>query len=587
MARCTQQFVKNRFAKNHGYLILALLVVAAWIPKNAAANWLDDVDYTHLVNRLGSNTPRGVDVPISQVEALQGSIWYFPDTIPPTNPQFTAGTDPLDPQEAINFIDGTGGGINGVSSHAANSVGRNFYGNETSLAGGANEVTIYEAGHWLRTILLHSTGTNRDPKTQNFRVQNFSWVSLDNTPSKEDTSRDVLQRFDFLVDRDNITAVVGLGNVTAPLPHYLAHSYNAIAVGRSDGSHSTGPTYVNLYGTGRTKPDIVAPLGSTSAATAAVSSAATMLHGIVAGPEAAPEAAQSEVIKAMLLAGATKQDETESGLNNWSHTPTQPLDSHYGAGELNIYNSYLTTLGGQTAGSTDNTGALVETINSHGWDYQTVAPGEELFYNLEIPDGSTATELSVFLTWNAEIIDIDDRIYFEGELQTLSNLDLTLYDSTAAFMDMQIDQSISPDDNVEHIYQTDLGPGTYTLKVSTDTARNFGLAWRLNTSFDEISADFDENGNVDGRDFLAWQRGYGTLLGASHVDGDADGDTDVDREDLAFLQESFGSPAVSPLAFAAVPEPGTLILALLAILVLIFHAAGHRNLLWSAIRRSL
>ena len=140
---------------------------------------------------------------------------------------------------------------------------------------------------------------------------------------------------------------------------------------------------------------------------------------------------------------------------------------------------------------------------------------------------------------------------------------------------------------MEHIYETNLDPGTYTLKVSTDSSRDFGLAWRLNTLFDEFSADFDEDDDIDGSDFLAWQRGYGTLLGATHADGDADGDRDVDRDDLAILQDSFGSPAAAPLAFAAVPEPGTLILALLATLALLFHTAGHRNLFWSAIRRSL
>ena len=51
------------------------------------------------------------------------------------------------------------------------------------------------------------------------------------------------------------------------------------------------------------------------------------------------------------------------------------------------------------------------------------------------------------------------------------------------------------------------------------------------------TADFDEDGDVDGRDFLAWQRGFGK---ASPVlaDGDANADESVDGVDLGNLAES-------------------------------------------------
>jgi hypothetical protein len=57
------------------------------------------------------------------------------------------------------------------------------------------------------------------------------------------------------------------------------------------------------------------------------------------------------------------------------------------------------------------------------------------------------------------------------------------------------------------------------------------------------SADFDVDGDVDGRDFLAWQRGFG--IAAPHavkLDGDADDDTDVDGNDLAIWQDQYGDP---------------------------------------------
>jgi CSLREA domain-containing protein len=55
------------------------------------------------------------------------------------------------------------------------------------------------------------------------------------------------------------------------------------------------------------------------------------------------------------------------------------------------------------------------------------------------------------------------------------------------------------------------------------------------------SADFDGDGDVDGRDFLSWQRGYG-LVGAAAtlVRGNADFDTDVDGNDLSIWQDQYG-----------------------------------------------
>lgn len=57
--------------------------------------------------------------------------------------------------------------------------------------------------------------------------------------------------------------------------------------------------------------------------------------------------------------------------------------------------------------------------------------------------------------------------------------------------------------------------------------------------------DFDSDGDVDGSDFLAWQRGFGTLA-ASKSDGDANSDGNVNTVDLAMWQSAYGD--VSTLA---------------------------------------
>jgi hypothetical protein len=75
--------------------------------------------------------------------------------------------------------------------------------------------------------------------------------------------------------------------------------------------------------------------------------------------------------------------------------------------------------------------------------------------------------------------------------------------------------------------------------------------------------DFDQDGDVDGRDFMAWQRGFGS--GDSLEDGDANWDDKVDHEDLVIWQKLYlgdDNPALN-----AVPEPATVLMAALAALM--------------------
>jgi hypothetical protein len=74
------------------------------------------------------------------------------------------------------------------------------------------------------------------------------------------------------------------------------------------------------------------------------------------------------------------------------------------------------------------------------------------------------------------------------------------------------------------------------------------------------SADFDRDVDVDGRDFLTWQRGHG-MASPLQSQGDADFDGTVDGADLVIWQESYGSPL---MAINAVPELGSLLLSLIS-----------------------
>lgn len=539
----------------------------------SAATWEDEVGYTLLKTRLRENLPLGDGGVISQVEAENSLDTYQVDQ---SNSQFTEDDDPFD--VPINLVVKSGGEGGPTSGHATSTVGAPFYGNTASMAPGANNIELYEANHWLSSVLKYNSTSA--PTAQPYRVQNHSWVSLRGIGT-DAQDQSALRRFDYLIETGDMTAVVGTNNYNPAKPKTLEHSrllipsYNAIAVGRSDGNHSRGMT-TSFYGPGRYRPDIVVPRPSdapnpsatTSRATATVSSAATLLADVGEGTDAA----RSETIKALLLAGATKREfvgfiDPATGLeNSWARTSTQPLDDLFGAGELNIYNSYLSHLGGQQAGSET---APAGAVGSYGWDYQdfkTNSTVGDLYYNFEIPVGSTADELSIILAWNAKITDTPDAGF--TPIDSLQNLDLRLFDSTTTFLGTQIDSSVSTDHNVEHIYQESLGPGVYTLVVSGAANWDFGLAWRTATLFDEISADFNEDGYVDGNDLMAFQRHVGTLINATHADGDADGDGDVDELDLQYWREG-RMPAPPPppevqAAAASVPEPASLALAVTA-----------------------
>ncbi|BBO35646.1 hypothetical protein PLANPX_5258 [Lacipirellula parvula] len=90
------------------------------------------------------------------------------------------------------------------------------------------------------------------------------------------------------------------------------------------------------------------------------------------------------------------------------------------------------------------------------------------------------------------------------------------------------------------------------------------------------NADFNSDGKVDGKDFLAWQRGFGVNSGATLAQGDANGDGAVNAADLTVWKGQFGVPA--QIAAAAVPEPHSIALASAAFgLIAVARRRGARR----------
>jgi hypothetical protein len=95
-----------------------------------------------------------------------------------------------------------------------------------------------------------------------------------------------------------------------------------------------------------------------------------------------------------------------------------------------------------------------------------------------------------------------------------------------------------------------LGNGKWSLIGVVDSGDEGANVVVSFTASAIASADFNRDGEVDGADFLAWQRGLGKTVGAKLEEGDADRDGDVDADDLNVWRAQQPAPPA-----AAVPEP--------------------------------
>ncbi|MEM8946824.1 MAG: endonuclease [Planctomycetota bacterium] len=201
---------------------------------------------------------------------------------------------------------------------------------------------------------------------------------------------------------------------------------------------------------------------------------------------------------------------------------------------------------------------------------------------------------------NQDLLVHDFGTIAEGSTSPMFEFDIFNLESTLGFTaGLQLDQIVGFGDALA--FQTDFssllsgtpvvaGSGaTVSATLNTSVPGEFSSSYLLSFSDEDLpgasalgtievmlsgtveaavseTADFNEDGDVDGSDYLAWQRGL--AAGATLAEGDSNGDMTVDSLDLSFWRDQYASVAATR-AIASVPEPSAAVLLLAAMLLLL------------------
>lgn len=496
------------------------------------ADYKDDIGHTRLANELGASLPTGAGINVSQSEADTDGVYGAP---------FAALPDASDSRFSGKTINNITANNDSISGHAT-SVGSYFYGN-TGMASGITQIDAYEANGWMvADYLYYSSGWQ--PLISSSRIANHSWVGNVTDPA---VASELLRRLDWVIETDEFLQFVGVRNSIGTNYNLFSAAYNAIAVGCSDGIHSTGsPSVDSTYVAGRTRTEIVAPRSTSSSATPVVAATAALLvetahstPGLSNGStsnrngDTIYNAERSETVRAALLAGADRYTRNQSpnsddgviaDIIDYRSTGNQSvngLDSRYGAGQVNAYNSYQIIAAGEQ-NSLEDDGASAGSISQYGFDYDPSFGGNNNGIATYYFSTTTPAMFHASLVWN---LDIDGgRLRSFNESAVLHDLDLYLYDVTGT--QVELIRSESTIDNSENIWLPLSANRNYMLRVTRKGSFDwdYALAWRLTT-------------DTDGDTFVDEQDNCPVNTNADQLDSDGDGigdacDTDIDDDGI-------------------------------------------------------
>jgi hypothetical protein len=439
------------------------------------ASVLDDIGVTVL--RAVTTNADGSGIRVAQPEA--GLDTNNPPMIWQVNPAAVG-----QPTNLFTYISVNGSSSNypnflGSESGHADSVADNFYGIPGGVATNVAHVDNYDANEFVQvsesvtpistnyTVSLPAANINDPVVSQSFT---FGSVPVNEQQAIDLAYDNYAAQFNTLF----ISAANNGGPVSPP-----GTAYNCISVGAYGGGSSFGPTIDN----GRAKPDITAPAGETSFSTPFVAGAAAVLMQAALrgdGGDDTNSAFAIQTIKALLLNGAIKPAD-------WTNNSPSPLDTRYGAGVLNVFNSYEQLAGGKHGYIVSNsvitnsphlpTGAAGTVGALSGWDFNTNSSSattdgvNHYYFNVTNNLNGAKFTVTATLVWNRH-----------RNKTGINNLDLFLYDAVSSNL---VACSTSLVDNVEHIFVPQLPQGRYDLQVlkkggTTVTASEpYALAWEF------------------------------------------------------------------------------------------------------------
>jgi len=346
----------------------------------------------------------------------------------------------------------------GVESSHGERVANYFYSVWYGMATNVLHVDNYDADYYITNYLA-----NYDP-AQNDLVVNQSYTYGFLSVADQEQVDSMYDNYEEMY-RTLFVSAVG-GGPTSSNAYAPGTSYNGISVGVYDNIsgaffNNIGPTIDN----GRCKPDITALEGATSFSTPQVSGAsADLMQAALRGDGGSDtnSAFDLRTIKALLLNGAVKPP-------GWTNASFYPLDQRYGAGVVNVFNSYRQLTGGKnsaivsqliTAGSSHPpTGDTGTEPVLNGWDFATStssrSPAKDAVahYYFDVSNHLAGARFTATATlaWNRQLNQTN-----------INNLDLFLYNCANSNL---VAGSTSLVNNVEHIYQPSLAQGRYDLQV--------------------------------------------------------------------------------------------------------------------------
>ena len=436
-----------------GAKIIFVLAVAVIFNTIAQAQSLSDLVGLTLLRATATNV-NGSGIRVGQPEAnLGGEPSQF--EVNPTNVNQSVSL--------FTYIsaDGTSTAYTnnvGTNSWHADDVGAVYYGMPDGLATNMAHVDNFDADFYITNYVQ-----NLQP-AQNDTVVNQSFEFSPPLDVSDQEQADSM--YDDYEETFHTLFVSAVGNpngtnnsVTSP-----GTAYNSIGVGAYydfANQANIGPTIDN----GRCKPDITALNDVTSFSTPQVSGAAAdLMQAALRGDGGSDtnSAFNLRTIKALLLNGAVKP-------GGWTNSSSSPLDLRYGAGVVNVFNSYQQLIGGKhgsivsqlvtSGGAHPPTGDTGTVTVLSGWDFTTNTSGTLLaedainhyYFNVSNSVAGATFTATATLVWNRHLQEAD-----------INHLSLFLYNCANSNL---VACSTSLVDNVEHIYLTGLAQGRYDLQV--------------------------------------------------------------------------------------------------------------------------